>query len=78
MIRGRLGVPTYSQPAPLATETRGDRGAKVKALHGLNSRMHGITVMTYDQLLARCSVLLGQVHSEQVSEVQEYNEDLSA
>ncbi|MER6466370.1 Shedu anti-phage system protein SduA domain-containing protein [Streptomyces sp. NPDC001288] len=52
--------------------------SKVKALHGLNSRIHGITVMTYDQLLARCSVLLGQVHSEQVSQVEEFGEDLSA
>ncbi|MFJ6509229.1 Shedu anti-phage system protein SduA domain-containing protein [Streptomyces sp. NPDC091879] len=52
--------------------------SKVKALHGLNSRMHGITVMTYDQLLARCSVLLGQVHSEQASEAEEYSDGLSA
>ncbi|WP_181849606.1 Shedu anti-phage system protein SduA domain-containing protein [Streptomyces parvulus] len=52
--------------------------SKVKALHGLNSRMHGITVMTYDQLLAQCSVLLGQVHSEQDSESTPWSEDLSA
>lgn len=35
--------------------------AKHRALHGLNSRMHGITVMTYDQLLAQCHALLAQV-----------------
>ncbi|MCW8102652.1 Shedu anti-phage system protein SduA domain-containing protein [Streptomyces tauricus] len=52
--------------------------SKIKALHGLNSRMHGITVMTYDQLLARCSVLLEQVHNEQSPETQEHSEDLSA
>ncbi|MGY4966659.1 Shedu anti-phage system protein SduA domain-containing protein [Streptomyces sp. 900105245] len=40
--------------------------SKLKALHGLNSRMHGLTVMTYDQLLTQCSVLLGHV-SEQRS-----------
>jgi hypothetical protein len=34
---------------------------KVRALHGLNSRMHGISVMTYDQLLGQCCVLLDQV-----------------
>ncbi|MER8098503.1 Shedu anti-phage system protein SduA domain-containing protein [Streptomyces goshikiensis] len=31
---------------------------KLRALHGLNSRMHGITVMTYDQLVSQCQVLL--------------------
>lgn len=31
---------------------------KVKALHGLNARLHGISVMTYDQLLAQAEQLL--------------------
>lgn len=34
---------------------------QLRALHGLNSRMHGINVMTYDQLLARCEALLQQL-----------------
>jgi hypothetical protein len=34
--------------------------AKVRSLHGLNARLHGITVMTYDQLLAQCKVLVSQ------------------
>jgi hypothetical protein len=34
---------------------------KLRALHGLNGRMHGISVMTYDQLLDQCRVLLDQV-----------------
>lgn len=34
---------------------------KLRALHGLNSRMHGITVMTYDQLVSQCHVLLDHV-----------------
>jgi hypothetical protein len=32
------------------------------ALHGLNARLHGITVMTYDQLLAQCRALLTHVN----------------
>ncbi|MFK0279955.1 Shedu anti-phage system protein SduA domain-containing protein [Streptomyces sp. NPDC090499] len=35
--------------------------AQLRALHGLNSRMHGISVMTYDQLLAQCEALLSQI-----------------
>ncbi|MFG2863577.1 Shedu anti-phage system protein SduA domain-containing protein [Streptomyces sioyaensis] len=35
--------------------------AKLRALHGLNSRMHGITVMTYDQLVSQCHALLSHV-----------------
>lgn len=35
--------------------------AKLHALHGLNSRMHGISVMTYDQLLSQCHALLSHV-----------------
>ncbi|MFF7099996.1 Shedu anti-phage system protein SduA domain-containing protein [Streptomyces nigra] len=31
---------------------------QVKALHGLNARLHGISVMTYDQLLAQAEQLL--------------------
>lgn len=27
--------------------------AKVRALHGLNARLHGVVVMTYDHLLAQ-------------------------
>ncbi|GIF76885.1 Shedu anti-phage system protein SduA domain-containing protein [Asanoa siamensis] len=34
---------------------------ELHALHGLNARLHGITVMTYDQLLAQCRALLGSV-----------------
>lgn len=34
---------------------------QLRALHGLNSRMHGITVMTYDQLLSQCHALLSHV-----------------
>jgi hypothetical protein len=30
-----------------------------RALHGLNARLHSITVMTYDQLLAQAEALLG-------------------
>lgn len=33
----------------------------MRALHGLNSRMHGITVMTYDQLVSQCHALLSHV-----------------
>jgi hypothetical protein len=29
-----------------------------RALHGLNTRMHAITVMTYDHLLARAEAML--------------------
>lgn len=45
---------------------------KVKALHGLNSRMNGITVMTYDQLLS-----LGDrmVEVFQVKENDQKNDD---
>lgn len=42
---------------------------KLHALHGLNSRMHGITVMTYDQLLAQCVALLDQLSSHEAEEV---------
>ena len=28
-------------------------GSRLKALHGLNRRLAGVTVMTYDQLLAQ-------------------------
>ncbi|MFE0256236.1 hypothetical protein [Streptomyces sp. NPDC059010] len=35
--------------------------AQLRALHGLNSRMHGITVMTYDQLVSQCHALLSHV-----------------
>lgn len=31
---------------------------KTRALHGLNRRMHGITLMTYDHLLEQCEQLL--------------------
>lgn len=36
---------------------------ELHALHGLNARLHGIAVMTYDQLLAQCRALLTQVDS---------------
>lgn len=32
--------------------------AQLRALHGLNARLHGISVMTYDQLLAQAEQLL--------------------
>ncbi|HEV3170373.1 MAG TPA: Shedu anti-phage system protein SduA domain-containing protein [Actinocrinis sp.] len=32
--------------------------ARLRALHGLNARLHGISVMTYDQLLAQAEQLL--------------------
>lgn len=32
--------------------------AAQRALHGLNTRMHAITVMTYDHLLARAEAML--------------------
>ena len=32
---------------------------RLNALHGLNGRLHGITVMTYDQLLAQGERLIG-------------------
>ncbi|MFI9029903.1 Shedu anti-phage system protein SduA domain-containing protein [Streptomyces sp. NPDC053560] len=50
--------------------------SKLHALHGLNSRMHGITVMTYDQLLAQCTALLDQISSDEAA--QETTEGLSA
>lgn len=34
---------------------------KLKALHGLNSRLNGIQIMTYDNLLAQCEQLLNVV-----------------
>ncbi|MEF9908515.1 hypothetical protein [Streptomyces sp. P9-A2] len=34
---------------------------KLHALHGLNSRMHGITGMTYDRLISPCHALLSHV-----------------
>lgn len=41
--------------------------AKVKALHGLNSRLHGLTVMTYDQLLRYGERLLEIVETDEAS-----------
>lgn len=39
---------------------------QLKALHGLNSRLNGITVMTYDQLLAQGERLVELLSAEQV------------
>jgi len=44
-----------------------DQG-KLKALHGLNSRLNGITVLTYDQLLAQGERLIEMLSSQFVQE----------
>jgi hypothetical protein len=36
---------------------------KLRALHGLNARLHSISVMTYDQLLAQAMQLLSSLSS---------------
>ncbi len=38
--------------------------AQLNALHGLNSRLHGIQIMTYDQLLAQANRLLDTLSTE--------------
>lgn len=40
---------------------------KLKALHGLNSRLSGVTVMTYDQLLAQGERLVEVLCPNQVA-----------
>lgn len=42
---------------------------KIKALHGLNRRLHGITVITYDHLLAQGERLLEILDTELDSEI---------
>jgi hypothetical protein len=46
-----------------------------KALHGLNRRMHGISVMTYDHLLAQGERLLEVMSPKVVDEVESTEDD---
>lgn len=48
---------------------------KLRALHGLNRRLNGITVMTYDQLLAQGERLVSIVTSERSGASDEYPQD---
>ncbi|MFJ9819293.1 Shedu anti-phage system protein SduA domain-containing protein [Streptomyces sp. NPDC101151] len=56
--------------------SQGWNDAQLRALHGLNSRMHGISVMTYDQLLAQCEALLSQI--TRTADEQDASEDIPA
>lgn len=53
--------------------------AKHRALHGLNRRLSGITVMTYDQLLAqgeRLVQMVGQPPTEETPSESEWDDDI--
>ncbi|MDC7338249.1 Shedu anti-phage system protein SduA domain-containing protein [Streptomyces lydicus] len=71
----RPEITTYHPRAVVIGRSHDWDKTRLHALHGLNSRMHGITVMTYDQLLAQCVSLLDQLSSQEAEEVAD---DLSA
>jgi len=51
---------------------------KLRSLHGLNRRLSGITVMTYDQLLAQGERLIETVSAATLSPEPNNDEDNSA
>jgi len=57
------------------------KAEQLKSLHGLNRRLSGVTVMTYDQLLAQGERLLEMLslkavqEPEELSELQDLTED---
>ncbi len=59
-LRGADQVRAYHPRAVIAVgRSVGWDEERLNALHGLNGRLHGITVMTYDQLLAQGERLIG-------------------
>ncbi|MBE9064699.1 Shedu anti-phage system protein SduA domain-containing protein [cf. Phormidesmis sp. LEGE 11477] len=43
------------------------REEEVRALHGLNRRLHGLTLMTYDHLLSQCEQILRVISAQYTS-----------
>lgn len=54
--------------------SKGWAEAKLRALHGLNSRLSGISLMTYDQLLAQGERLVEMLSQQQTNESVEVDE----
>ncbi|MFJ3137084.1 Shedu anti-phage system protein SduA domain-containing protein [Streptomyces sp. NPDC086843] len=78
LYQDRADIAAYHPRAAVVIGRSHDwNDSQLRALHGLNSRMHGISVMTYDQLLAQCETLLRQV-TDHVEEQGNESEALSA
>jgi hypothetical protein len=79
--KGLLDHPEVVAYHPRATIVMGRSAGwsteKFKALHGLNARLSGITLMTYDQLLAQGERLV-EVLTENATDGKEENDNLTS
>ncbi|MET8041517.1 Shedu anti-phage system protein SduA domain-containing protein [Micromonospora sp. NPDC005215] len=63
-LRDHPGIVAYHPRAIIVLDRSNDwEEQKLRALHGLNARLHSISVMTYDQLLAQANQLLASLRT---------------
>ena len=64
-LRDHSHIMAYHPHAMIVIGRSNEWGSdQIRALHGLNRRLHGITIITYDHLLAQCEQLLQTLETQ--------------